>query len=441
MRRLNDVRPGRGPANYGWVLVGTLAVTETISYGVLVYAFAVFVVPMHDELGWSTAALTGAYTLGVVVSGVAAVPVGRWLDRHGPRALMATGSAAGALSVLGWAAVDRLWALYAVWAAIGLVIAMVCYEPAFATIAAWFDHQRTRALLILTLIAGFASTIFMPLAGWLVQTRGWRSALVALAVLLAVGTVPPHALLLRSRPSAGVGNPAHRAGVPRSTAVRTRTFRWLAVAFCAATLATTTVSIHLVAALSEAGHPAQAAATWTGLLGVMSVTGRLTTTALGRRLPLALVTAGMFALQALAVPVLLVWHSPAALPAFIALFGIGFGLIALSRAALVADYYGPAHYAGISGVLAGLLTGARAVAPAAGGVLRTATGSYRPVLLAVAAASTVAAAAMLAAHRAAQAGEGMSSSRSCCTRRSISSRIARTFSTGWPAGSSSSQSR
>ena len=45
---------------YGWVLVLTLALTETTSWGVLYYAFTVFVTPMQAELGWSRTALTGA---------------------------------------------------------------------------------------------------------------------------------------------------------------------------------------------------------------------------------------------------------------------------------------------------------------------------------------------------------------------------------------------
>src|SRR3712207_6962590 len=58
----------------------------------------VFLVPMQHELGWSTAELTGAYSLGLVVSAVLAVPAGRWLDRRGPRLLMTAGSALTARS-------------------------------------------------------------------------------------------------------------------------------------------------------------------------------------------------------------------------------------------------------------------------------------------------------------------------------------------------------
>jgi MFS family permease len=77
---------------YGWVIVAALGLTETVSWGVLYYAFSVFLVPMQRELGWSTGTLTGAYSLALLLSGLAAPLVGRWLDRHGPRMLMTAGS-------------------------------------------------------------------------------------------------------------------------------------------------------------------------------------------------------------------------------------------------------------------------------------------------------------------------------------------------------------
>ncbi|MBV9354806.1 MAG: MFS transporter, partial [Chloroflexi bacterium] len=185
---------------YGWLLVGGLGVTEVISWGVLYYAFGVFLTPMEQELGWSRGATTGAFSLALVLSAIAAIPVGRWLDRHGARLLMSLGSCLAVLLVLAWATATTLPAFYLIWAAIGVVMAALLYEPAFAVVAVWFDRKRARALTAVTLIAGFSSTIFLPLSGWLVQVQGWRPALVSLAIILAVGTIPVHALLLRRRP-------------------------------------------------------------------------------------------------------------------------------------------------------------------------------------------------------------------------------------------------
>lgn len=186
---------------YGWRIVGTLAVTETVSWGVLYYSFAVLQLPMRTELHLSTGTVAGAYSLAVLLTGVAAVPLGRWVDRHGARALMTGGSIAATLLVLAWARVHTALGLYAVLSGIGLVSAAVLYEPAFAVVVRWFLAERSQALLAVTVVAGFASTIFLPLSDALTASVGWRDTLVIFAGVLAITTVLPHAIVLRRDPA------------------------------------------------------------------------------------------------------------------------------------------------------------------------------------------------------------------------------------------------
>jgi MFS family permease len=136
---------------YGWWLVCGLGVTEIISYGVLYYAFSVFLTPMEEELGWSRGATTGAFSLALVVSAVVAIPVGHWLDHYGARLLMTIGSCMAVLLVLAWAVTTTLQSFYLIWATIGVVMAAVLYETAFAVVAVWFDRKRARALTAVTL--------------------------------------------------------------------------------------------------------------------------------------------------------------------------------------------------------------------------------------------------------------------------------------------------
>ena len=128
-------------------MVWALAVTETISYGVLYYSFAAFLLPMQRSLGVSQTTLTGAFSLGVLVTGAGAVPAGAWLDCCGARGLMTAGSLLAAGCVLLWAHAGSVLALYLTFAGIGLAGAAVLYEPAYATINAYFDSQRQQALL------------------------------------------------------------------------------------------------------------------------------------------------------------------------------------------------------------------------------------------------------------------------------------------------------
>jgi MFS family permease len=133
---------------------------------------------MQRDLGASTAQLSGALTVAMAVTGAAAIGVGRWLDRHGARWLMTAGSLLGAACVVGWSQVQTLPQLYLVFTGIGLACAAVLYEPAYAVINTWFRRDRHRALLTLTVVAGFASTVFLPTSQALIDALGWRGALL-----------------------------------------------------------------------------------------------------------------------------------------------------------------------------------------------------------------------------------------------------------------------
>jgi MFS family permease len=96
--------------------------------------------------------------------------------------------------------VDTLWQLYLVQVGIGAATAASLYEAAMAVIVSWSPPaRRSAAILAVTIVAGFASTIFLPLSGWLTGHVGWRHALLVLAAVQAL-TVPLHALVIRRPP-------------------------------------------------------------------------------------------------------------------------------------------------------------------------------------------------------------------------------------------------
>jgi MFS family permease len=375
---------------------------------------------MQEEMGWSRTALTGAYSVGLLVSALAAPLAGRWLDRHGPRGLMSLGSAVGAVLLLVWASVEDLWVFYLVWAGIGLAMAATLYEPAFAVLAKWFERRRAQALLLVTLTGGLASTIFLPLTAWLVGEQGWRGALFALAAILALLTIAPHALILRRRPAdlgvlpdgvEPVNSPqeetAQAAQVPSEelksvslgAALRGSAFWLLAAAFFLGTLSQAAVYVHLIPYLAERGYGLSSAATLTGLIGASQVLGRVVVTFLEGRFPRDAVTAGVFALQAVALIVLIQSRSAVGVLIFVLPFGAASGAVTLARATAVAEFYGPDHYGSIGGVVGMFVTGARTLAPVGAGAMSAALGGYSPVLWTLTLGSALAAVSMFLAHR------------------------------------------
>ena len=387
---------------YGWRMMLVLAWGQLNAWGILYFAFPVFITPMHETLGWAQPEITAAFSLALFCTGLTGIPVGRILDRHGPRWVMTIGAGLGALLVFAWSRVETLPALYVVWAGIGAVMAMVLFEPAFAAIATWFYRYRSRALTVVTFVAGFATIIYVPLASALVTRYGWRTALVILAGILAVATIPLNALVLRRRPAdLGLlpdGEPAAPANVPAANhraevsvsarvALRSRSFRWLTIAFCLTYLANVSMIVYFIPVLIAFGFSPGFAASAAAAIGIMALPGRLFLTPLGGRVPRRFIACVIGLMQAAAFVALVLSPTVVGVVLYVILFGAGLGAINPARAALVGELYGAREFGTISGVLAFFVTMARAGGPLLAGVVLSASGGYPPVLWLLAAVS------------------------------------------------------
>ena len=297
---------------HGWRITWALAVTQTVGYGVLFYAFSVFIEPMETELGWTRGQTSGAFSLSLLVSGLVAIPAGRWVDRHGARGLMTLGSALGVLLMLAWSFAKSLAVFYLIQGAIGLVMAATFYEIAFTVAAVWFRRKRTRAMLIITMVAGLASTIFIPLATFLVETMHWRDALRVLALILAFGTVPLHAFVLRRRPQdlglEADGLEANSPNVPppeRSVApleaLKVPTFWWIGAAFALDRVTVMAIAAHSVPLLLERGYSPALVAAAAGSIGLMQLAGRMFFLPFADKFRLSTLTAFIFTLHSAAL--------------------------------------------------------------------------------------------------------------------------------------------
>ncbi|MGW2157580.1 MFS transporter [Nonomuraea sp. NPDC001699] len=396
-------RQGGGPprSGHGRRVVAALAVTQTIGYGVLYYAFSVFLAPMARDLHASNTQIAAALTLSVLIAALCAPLVGRLLDARGGRVLMTAGSVLGAAAVLAWSRVETLPQLYAVFALVGLACSLVLYEAAFAVIVSLYagnERGRANGLLALTIVAGFASSIFLPLTGLLVDRYGWRTALVILALVYGLAAIPLHALVLHRRArtarTQASAEAQERAAIVKA-ATRRRPFWLLVIAFTANGGAVAIVAVLLITYLVHLGHSPVLA----GLLGVLSVTGRLVTTGLQTRLPAALIAAAIFALQGVAVLLLpLVGRSVAGAIGAVLLFGLGFGIASITLPHLLVGRYGTTAYASLAGRIAIFSVADKALAPLGAVALAQAVG-HGWVMGAVAAACGIAAFALLAYHR------------------------------------------
>ena len=420
---------GRRRDYLGWRIVWALSVTTTISYGVLLYAFAVILPSMRRDLHASLGALSAAVSISIAVTAVLAPFVGAWLDHHGARSLMAVGSLVAAASVVAWSKARTLPELYLAFIAVGLASSAVLYDSAFAVIAVWFERERNSALLTTTIVAGFASTIFLPLTQALIDALGWRDALLVLAGMCAL-TAIPHAALIRRTPADlglapdgvapdGVApdgmDPAAVAAPPPAVhhvnalahlrdpmlrhALRMTSVRWLTASSVATAVGAGTVIVYLVSYLRAHDYTARQAALGAGAIGILSVTGRIVLTSAARRLRLARVTAAMVAAQVLGVLALAWLPRPLGLVVFVLAFGAGYGVMTIARAALLATYVPTQVFARVSGVQATVIDVGRVAAPVVVGALITWTGGYAVMLAVVIVCSAFASLALVVCDR------------------------------------------
>lgn len=359
------------------VLVATLACTELVSWGILYYAFGVLVAPMQAELGWSQGLLGGGLSLALFVSALLAVPVGRWIERVGPRLVMTAGTLAGVLALWGWSHVAHPLAFSAWMVLLGAALACTLYEPAFATVVGTLGPGRRTdfALLVLTIVGGLASTVFMPVTQALVARDDWRTALASLAGVLLVATGPAHALVLPRALTTSAG--AAPRVTPTPPLARPRLLR-LALANLLGTLASTSLGVFLVAHLLERGHGAEFAALAASMIGFGQVAGRIGFTLLFPRRALSFWSLALFLTPALGLALLAEDASAPLVLAAVFTLAMASGAQTLARASFALALFPAPAFTQVNAVLGRWSLFGRAGAPLALGLLHDLCGSHGP---------------------------------------------------------------
>ncbi|MFF7135408.1 MFS transporter [Streptomyces sp. NPDC008196] len=382
---------GTGDRSRPRAALPALCVTQIVSWGIVYYAFPVLNPQITAATGWPAGATTAAFSLGLVVSALAGIRVGRILDRRGPRVVMTAGSVLGAVSLLIVATAPNVPVFIAGWALAGLAMAATFYQPAFAALTRWWAPDHVRALTVVTLAGGLASTVFAPLTAALADHLSWRHTYLVLAAVLATITIPAHALALRApwpdAPTATAHAGAGAAGIGRS-----RPFLLLAAAFTLSAFAMYAVVVALVPLLLERGYSTSQAAWVLGIGGAGQTLGRTLYAAIARRTTATTRTTVLIAFGALTTAAFAAVPGPYALLITVSIVaGMVRGNLTLLQATAITDRWGTAHYGRLSGLLAAPATSAAALAPFAGAALAVPLGGYEPLFFLLAIVSVAAA--------------------------------------------------
>lgn len=379
-----------------WRIVLALGITQITAWGSVYYGFAVLLPHLYAELGVRKEWVVGAFSLALLVSGLLAPWIGRQIDRRGGRCTMTAGSVAGGLGLIALSRVDSLAALYGVWLLLGASMAATLYEPAFTVIARSFAANYRRAISVLTLFGGFASTVFWPLAQLLIDQLGWRDATAILGALNLLVCAPLHALMLpttRARTAPAAPALTSQGSQDVEQALRNPAFYFLCAAFTCNALVFSAMAVHMLPMLTDKGLTPIEAAMVGAMVGPMQVLGRITELLFSQRFTALQIGTVSMSLLPLS---LLVFYALGPVPTlflvFAFLYGAGNGVTTIVRGAVPADVFGRQHYGAINGAMALPVLVAKAIGPVAAALVWALSGGYANlplVLTAVAAVSVV----------------------------------------------------
>ncbi|KFB08220.1 MFS transporter [Nitratireductor basaltis] len=371
--------------------INMLGAAQICSWGTIWYGFPLIAEAMRGDLGWTKTEIYAAATLGMLLASLAAYPVGAAIDRGHGRKVMAGASIAAGLLLALWSQVDTLWLYYPVLAFLGCTQAAVLYEPAFAVVTRRVGPTRARgAITALTLWGGFASTVFIPLIQYLIDTQGWRGALLAMAGVNIVicGTLYARAIdpdrdaapvpLAADEAAPLAGRAAVRA------AMRLPAYWGLMVAWISYVGTFSALTYHFYPLLLERGLDAAATVMVLTVIGPAQVAGRIAVRALAHDLSVRQLGSAIVIVFPLVVigfayapPNLLI------IACLAAGYGAANGMTTIIRGAAIPEMVTRHAYGAVNGSIVAPMTVMQALAPLGAALLWQATGSYGPVLAAI----------------------------------------------------------
>ncbi len=378
---------------------------------------SLMVQPIIADMGWSRTEMAAALTIAGLVGALAAPVAGFVVDRYGARVLMPIGALlmSGALLLLSnTTTLAEFFLAYMVVRGIGPLT--MSGPVSQATVVNWFAKKRGRATGITSMTWQLFVSIFAPIAGVLVQTRGWRSVFSTLSIAAFAGALPM-ALLLRRRPEdVGLlpdgepaappsGDASHRpasGGFTLREAMRTRALWLMAIAQFFGTTAAQASSFHWVPHFSQAGFDFVTVA---GMISAYTLASAFSTGVWGllaERYPertLGLITAVCGFILVLATSVVTI---PVLAYVTVVLFGLTSRGENAVYSLILARYYGRDHFGKIAGIVQPCGVIGAALAPLWGGLAFDSTGHYQVLYWALAGAYVVAFTCLLFAQQPAQ---------------------------------------
>lgn len=380
-------------ARHRWERAAGIALGLSVAFGpAFIASFGLYIKPISEEFGWSRTSVSSLYSLVSIIGALGTPFLGFWLDRKGARSVIVASSLLLPLVLAALALIPPVFPLFlAVGVMIGLVSIIASPTAYVSLLPQWFSENLGKAVALGMFGSGLGQFLFAQGHGALLAQLDWRTSWIAMAVLAAIVGIPAAIRFGRDNPKVRtqreLGGEEGLEGVNLRHALCSSAF-WFAVSsFFLVLLITTAMLAHLSPMLTDAGWGVETAALAVGLIGLVSLIGRVVCGVLLDRFGFATVGLLLFPMQFAGCLILLQSHGLFATLLAAGLIGLTFGAEADMMPWMLRRTFGLRCFGRLFGIGFGVVQLGAVIGPVLMGLVYDGTGNYQIGLAALAIAS------------------------------------------------------
>ena len=345
------------------------------------YVFGLVLVPMTEDLNLSRSTLSSALLAFMLVSAIAMPFIGRLIDRHSIKIVMAVGAVLSASAIALMGAVSSAWQLFALYGllyAIGFAATSVA--PVSVLMSRWFPNNTGLASSAAITGNGTGQLVIIALLTSFLSDIGWRRAYFILGLANAAVVIPIVLAFVRTGQGPQSASPRPSSATSGASSIRevltAREFWLVTTMYTVCGFQDFFVATHIVAFAQDRGVGDFLAGNILAFMGLAGLVGVLLSGGLADRHGACRPTLLCFFLRIALFGYILFMQDPFSIAAVALVYGFTFTMTAPLTVVFAGNIFGTARLGSVSGLINMVHQVAGGLGALAGALIFDLTGSY-----------------------------------------------------------------